>query len=84
VQLAQGDVHRLEGVHQDVPEQEDEDADGEGVEELAGPGLDRTDPAERQSDQDGHPGDEAEQQCLGFTHGFPGSGGARVNPPSND
>src|SRR5207253_1881621 len=84
VQLAQGDVHRLEGVDQDVPDQEDQDADGEGVEELTGPGLDLAYPAERQSDQDGHPGDEAEQQCLGFTHGFPVSGGAWGPSASNN
>ena len=68
VERAERRVHRLPGVGEHVPDEEQEDADGERVQELPEALARGLQPADRQAEQDRHPGDEAEDEGLRLTH----------------
>jgi hypothetical protein len=68
--LGHGFLDRLGGVGQDVDQQEHQDAGRQSVEERPCPLAGEGDPAERQAEEDGGPGDGREQDRLGGRHGF--------------
>ena len=68
VDLAQSGVDRLPTVRQHVPDEEQQDADRHRIEQGAQAWRRPTHPTHRQPQQDRHPGDEPEQQCLGQAH----------------
>src|SRR5262249_9591768 len=70
VEAAEGRIQGLPCAGEDVPEEKQQDPDCEGVEELAEARPGRVQPAHGQPEQDGHAGDEAEEQGLRFTHWF--------------
>jgi len=60
-------------VREHIPQQEQQDADGGGVEEYPQAGGRRTQPPQRHAEQDRQPGDEAKYQGLGRAHRHPPS-----------
>ena len=68
VEVPEGCIQRLVRVHEHVPDEEQQNPDGDGVEELAKARPGRAQPAQGQPEQDGHTGDKAEEQGLGLTH----------------
>ena len=57
-------LHGLDGGGDHVPEQEKEDAGGDRAQERFEPDGRRAQPAGRQAEEDGEPGESAEQQDL--------------------
>jgi hypothetical protein len=56
------------GVAEDVPEQEEEDAGGNGVQDALDRLRDAANPSDRKADEDGGAGDGAQRGGGGVTH----------------
>jgi len=55
-------------VAQDVPEQEDQDAGGHGIQETLDRAGNPTQAADRETDEDRHAGNQAEDDDRGMAH----------------
>ena len=71
VKLADGNRDGVVGVGQDVPDEKDEDPDGQGVEEL--PELRGRSPhaTDREPEEDAPSGDQPQQDDPRLAHNFP-------------